>query len=108
MSNLLDLRELTERARYSDELQVLAERLKVKEILKLDYDSGWQGQVDVTALLEDGRVWSYIYFYGSCSHCDEWEGLGLDEEGIIRAMEKESTFFNNKTDWDSAQALKNE
>jgi len=93
--NDINLVDMTDGARYSKNLNTLAQQLKVKEILKLSSETDYSGFVDVDALLEDGRVWSYRYTYGSCSGCDEWESLELNDEAIVEAMKQGSTFFNN-------------
>lgn len=54
----------------------------------------------MSALLEDGRVFWYKYYYGSCSGCDSWESSNLPDEQIIDVMEKEATFFESKEQWE--------
>ena len=49
-----------------------------KEVLRVDYISDYQGYLDIDVLLNDGRVFSYMYEYGSCSGCDPWEGTEFD------------------------------
>lgn len=46
-------------------------------------------------LLEDGRVFSYKYSYGSCSGCDQWESDGLEDFEIEDEMTSKATFFSN-------------
>jgi len=91
---MLDIVEATEDARYSEVLQTVIEELKGIEILRLDYCSDYQGHVDIDVLLEDGRVFSYKYWYGSCSGCDEWEDRSLTNEEIKDVMIQEATFFS--------------
>lgn len=92
---MLDLEALTEHARYSDVLQKINVDLGGKEILDLKYDRDYSGFVDISVLLDDGRVWSYYYSYGSCGGCDEWEGDGHSNLAIKMIMMKESTYFDN-------------
>ena len=92
---MIDIEELCDHARYSDVLQGLLERLHAKEMLRLKFDSDYQGFVDCSVLLEDGKVFSYKYWYGSCSGCDEWESDDLTEDQIAQRMLSEATFFEN-------------
>ena len=67
-----------------------------KEILRLKYKSDYQGYVDIDVLLNDGKVFSYYYSYGSCSGCDRWSGeYGSDYESIKRVIIQECTIFDN-------------
>lgn len=89
----IDIVGLTEVARYSEVLSDVASALGGKKVLRLDYESDYQGYVDIDVLLSDGRVFSYMYSYGSCSGCDEWEARDLSDEQIGEAMLQEATFF---------------
>lgn len=91
----IDLCKLTENARYSEVLDSLLKNLGVKKILDIRYESDYQGFVDVSALLKDGRVFSYLYYYGSCSGCDDWEDRSLSDEKIEAEMKQEGTFFKS-------------
>lgn len=91
----INLTELTDNARYSDNLDELLHDLKVKKILDLKYESDYQGFVDVSALLKDGRVFSYLYYYGSCSGCDEWEAENLTDDEIKAEMKRGATYFKS-------------
>lgn len=102
---MLEIEKICDYARYSDTLETFINRLNGKEVLRLDYDSDYQGYVDIDVLLEDGRVFSYMYWYGSCSGCDEWEAEGFSDEEIIKIMTDEATFFNNKTDYDKWRSI---
>lgn len=88
-----------EEARYSDILQKVLDDLSAKKLLRKDYESCYQGHVDVDVLLNDGRVFSYKYYYGSCSGCDEWEGESYSDEEIKNIMLKEATIFDNILDY---------
>ena len=80
--------------RYASNLESLLNDLNAVKILRKDYIEDYQGYVDLDVLLEDGRIFSYGYKYGSCSGCDEWEALGLSDEEIKKVMLKEGTFFS--------------
>ena len=92
---MLDIVEATEDALYSEVLQTVIRELGGKEILRLDYDSDYQGHVDIDVLLDNGSVFSYKYWYGSCSGCDEWESRDLTAEEIKDVMIQEATFFDS-------------
>ena len=85
--------------RYSENLQSLLDRLGAFKILRESFCDDYQGDVDVDVLLEDGRVFSYCYSYGSCSGCDTWEAQGLDDAGVEAAMEQGATFFDSMRDY---------
>jgi hypothetical protein len=91
----MDFCKLTEYARYSNELTILSKKLAAVKVLDLSYESDFSGFVDLSVLLKDGRVWSYQYYYGSCSGCDDWEDRKLTSEEIVDEMERESTFFDS-------------
>lgn len=82
-------------ARYSDLLEEVLIELNAVEVLRKDYEDDYQGHVDVDVLLFDGRVFSYLYYYGSCSGCDEWESEGYDDNKIKEIILKEATFFSD-------------
>lgn len=93
---MLKIKEMCKGSRYSDILEKLINRIGGVEVLKLDYESDYQGHVDIDVLLNDGRVFSYKYYYGSCGVCDDWEDRVLSDDEIEKEMEQEATFFNNK------------
>lgn len=64
---MLEIAKMCEHARYSDNLENVVNSLNGQEVLRLQYLSDYQGDVDIDVLLEDGRVFSYQYYYGSCS-----------------------------------------
>jgi hypothetical protein len=92
---MLPINQMCEYARYSDILEELINELHGVEVLRLDYMSDWQGFVDIDVLLEDGRVFSYKYYYGSCSGCDDWLARNLSDEEIKQEMMQEATIFSN-------------
>ena len=91
------LENLTEHCRYSEDLDTLIVSLGgYKKVLRLDYDSDYSGYVDVDLELNNGVVFSYKYWYGSCSGCDKWEDeLGSDHAQVVEVMRKEATYFDN-------------
>lgn len=91
--------KLKTEARYCEQLESLLNKLGAIKILKEDGEADYSGQVSVDALLSDGRVFSYEYYYGSCSGCDEWEDLELIDEKIEETMAKEATFFANEEEY---------
>lgn len=94
-------------ARYSDVFDSLLESMGGgKELLKIDFESDYQGFVDADVLLNDGRVISYRYYYGSCSGCDEWESRAMNDKEIMDAMSQEATVFNNIEDYNKFNALR--
>jgi len=87
---------LYECGRYSDILENLINSyLGGKEILFLNHENDYQGFVDIDVLLDDGRVFSYCYSYGSCSGCDGWEADGLDDAQIRDEMRSGGSFLDN-------------
>jgi len=82
--------------RYSEILRKVLGSLSAKEVLYESFEDNYQGDVDVDVLLEDGRVFSYRYSYGSCSGCDTWEADGLSDDKIAESMTREATFFDNE------------
>ena len=91
----INFNKYVEYARYSDLLEEVIDSLGGKEILRCKYDSDYQGFVDVDVLLNDGRVFSYYYSYGSCDYCDQWEGEGYNYQEIKNEMLKECSIFDN-------------
>jgi hypothetical protein len=91
----LDIYEKCESARYSHLLDEVVNELGGKDVLRLDYYSDYQGHVDLDVLLNDGRVFSYQYSYGSCSGCDGWEYRGLSDKEIKTEMLRDATFFDD-------------
>ena len=99
---MLEIEKLVGGARYSDILQKVINELGGEKVLFVNYDSDYQGYVDIDVLLKDGRVFSYYYPYGSCSGCDEWEDMCYSEAQIKDIMTQEATFFEKKwqyNDW---------
>lgn len=92
---MLDIAQMCEHARYSGNLENVINNLGGTEVLRLSYYSGWQGDVDIDVLLLDGRVFSYQYYYGSCSGCDDWEARYLDDDDIESEMLQDATIFDN-------------
>ena len=82
--------------RYAEILEEYLNSINAKKILDQRYESDYQGFVDISVLLEDGRVFSYEYWYGSCSGCDEWESQDYSDDKIKEIMEVEATFFDNE------------
>lgn len=82
-------------ARYSDILESVITNLGGVTVLRLNYESDYQGYVDIDVELKDGRVFTYEYSYGSCSGCDEWESRNLDDAQIKDVILKESTIFDS-------------
>jgi hypothetical protein len=94
---MLNIYDICEHARYSDNLAQVIENLKGTEVLRLEYEADYQGFVDIDVLLMDGSVFSYNYSYGSCSFCDEWENEELTDSEIESQMLRESTIFSDIT-----------
>lgn len=92
---MLRIKEMVKNARYSEVLQDVICELEGIEVLRLDYDPHYSGYVDIDVLLEDGRVFSYLYNYGSCSRCDEWERRDLSHNEIMEVMKTECTYFDS-------------
>lgn len=93
----LEIDKRCEGARYSDILNELITALLGKEVLRLEYEADYSGYVDIDVLLEDGRVISYKYWYGSCSGCDGWIELPEKQikERMKAEMQQEATFFES-------------
>ena len=96
----ISMSDLTNGARYSDCLDDLFLSVGgAKEVLRLDFESDYSGFVDCDVLLEDGRVFSYKYYYGSCSGCDEWESKDFSSSDVMGIMLKEATFFDDRAQY---------
>ena len=67
---MINICEEVDGCRYCSNLQKVIDRLGGEKILRLEYESDYQGYVDIDVLLSDGTVMSYYYSYGSCSGCD--------------------------------------
>lgn len=96
---VLRINDMCDHARYAYVLEDLIIALKGKEVLYLKYESDYQGYVDIDVLLEDGRVFSYEYSYGSCSGCDDWEYRQLTDQQILEEMKKGATYFDKLEDY---------
>ena len=96
---MLKISDMVDNARYSYLLERLIENLNGERVLYLNYESDYQGFVDIDVLLADGKVFSYMYWYGSCSGCDEWECINLSDEEIIKEMKRAATYFDNLNDY---------
>lgn len=113
MENTFTLGEILN-CRYADLLEKILINLGAKKILRSDYEADYQGHVDVDVLLEDGRVFSYKYSYGSCSGCDVWEARyyrdvyydpddddrykdlsDIADRNVMEDMLEEATFFKD-------------
>lgn len=81
--------------RYSDILRELLGELGAVKVLREEFENDWQGFVDVDILLNDGRVYSFYYSYGSCSGCDAWEANNYSEETIKQEMKNDASYFDN-------------
>lgn len=92
---MFNIAEVVCNARYSDILQSVLVGLSAVQVLRVSFESDYQGFVDVDILLEDGRVFSYKYYYGSCEGCDDWENRNLLDTEIADEMLQEATFFDN-------------
>lgn len=91
----MDIQKMVDYARYSSHLEDVLAKLQAVEVLRVEYESDYQGFVDIDVLLADGRVFTYKYWYGSCSGCDEWESRELSSEEICEEMLKEATLYPN-------------
>lgn len=85
--------------RYTDELKSLLNELGATQELRVEFEDDYTGKVDLDVLLKDGRVFSYLYYYGSCSGCDDWQDRNLSENEIKNEMRTEATFFNSVEDY---------
>lgn len=98
---MLKIYEELEYARYTDNLKSVIEKLGGGvEFLRKEYEADYQGSVDVDILLNDGRVFSYYYGYGSCSGCDEWEARELSDEEIEAVILQECTIFDTRESYE--------
>jgi hypothetical protein len=92
----IDIKKEVGGARYSSDLAVVISNLSgASRILRKDYESDYQGHVDIDVLLNDGRVFSYYYSYGSCSGCDKWERKDFSGDDVVKEMLQEATIFDN-------------
>lgn len=94
--NHIYLEQLCENARYSENLETVINSLNAIEILHLEYESDYQGYVDIDVLLKNGKVFIYDYYYGSCSGCDEWEARNLSNEEIEQEMLRAAVLYDIK------------
>jgi hypothetical protein len=100
MKNEVDIVKLCDSTRYSEDLAEACERLGGAEnVQRLEFESDYQGFVDIDVLLLDGRVFSYYYSYGSCSGCDEWEDKSFSSEDVVKEILQEATLFDNQTQY---------
>lgn len=97
---MIDIISYAGGARYSSNLEAVANKLGGIEILRVNYGSYDSGFVDIDILLEDGKVFSYLYSYGSCSSCDEWEAAGLSDSEIEAEMEEGATIFPDRKSYE--------
>lgn len=91
----LEIYKLCDQARYADNLENVINFLNGEKVLRIEFESDYQGFVDIDVLLKDGRIFSYKYDYGSCSGCDDWEARELDDNEIENEMKEAATFFDN-------------
>jgi len=91
---------VVENAGYSNLLEKVINELKGTEILRLEYKSEDSGFVDIDVLLDDCRVFSYKYYYGSCVKCDDWWSRGLTDNEVKGEMLDDATIFNTKEDYE--------
>jgi hypothetical protein len=92
---MINIAEEVDNARYSDILEEVVNNLNPVELLRKNYESDYQGFVDIDVLLENGRVFSYNYSYGSCSGCDEWEDRSYSDAEIAEEMREHAVLFEN-------------
>lgn len=104
---MIDIEKEVDNARYSEVLQMLLTELGGVRLLRKDYESDYQGHVDVDVLLNDGRVFTYYYSYGSCSGCDEWEDRGLSDDQIKDTMKTEATFYPDEASYNEWRRMAN-
>ena len=97
----MNIAEQCDHARYSDCLETVINGIGGKEVLRLYCLSDYQGEVDIDVQLEDGRVFSYSYAYGSCSGCDDWECRNLSDEEISEEMLEQATIFDIRAQYDA-------
>ena len=83
------------KCRYGYNLLNVLCRQNTKEIMRLNYENDYQGHVDIDALLDDGRIFSYSYSYGSCAGCDNWESRELSDAEIEKEITNNATYFDN-------------
>ena len=89
--------DMVEKCRYGDLLRKAIDSMGPVSVRFLGLENGYQGFVDIDVECnggdEDPVVVSYIYWYGSCSGCDEWEYRRLSDQEIVQAMVRDFTFF---------------
>lgn len=95
----LDINKACDYPRYGSILDAVIHELGGAKVLELNFETDYQGYVDISVLLESGEVWSYHYSYGSCSVCDEWEYKDLSDEEIGEVMKREATTFSSEDLW---------
>jgi len=93
------IEEIVEDCRYCHQLGEALRQVHAVRLLFLNYVSDYQGNVDISALLSDGRVFSYEYSYGSCSGCDSWEAEEASYEDVVAEMIKSATYFDSEESW---------
>jgi hypothetical protein len=60
--------EISYGCRWEEYLEVAIAKLGGGDkVLRVAYESDYQGFLDIDVLLKDGRIISYYYSYGSCS-----------------------------------------
>ena len=91
---MLEISKMVEGARYSEVFEKVINDLGGTDVLRLDYESDYQGYVDIDVRLLDGRVFSYQYSYGSCSGCDDWEARDLTDDQVEAEMLRDATIFD--------------
>ena len=91
--------QYTFEGRYADILKSVLDNLGAVEELRVNFEDDYQGFVDVDVLLSDDRVFSYMYNYGSCSGCDEWEDRGLSDSEIEEEMLSEAAIFDTREEY---------
>jgi hypothetical protein len=74
-------------------LETLINELGGIKILRLQYESGCKGSVNIDVLLLDGKVFSYQYSYGYNSSCDNWELRNLSDKQIISEMKENAHYY---------------
>ncbi len=101
-----DFLKVTDDITWGDALaQAVKELGGVKEVLYLEYSDDMQGMMDVDLVLRNGKVFSYKYYFGTCSACDMWQDKFGDMEyddqvkAVTKAMKGEATIFNNLSDY---------
>lgn len=91
----VQLDEIENACRYSENVYSLLKKLHAVEVLDFTCNNDYQGDMDLSVLLEDGRVFSYAYSYGSCSGCDDWEARSLTDKQIEDEIARDATYFSD-------------